>query len=202
MSKIIISNVLRMPKLEPIDWNSWWEFWEKNAKPLHKRFNNHNGGNNGIIIWRGFDAYRSDTFDPNTTPYHSELVDCHSVLPNIAEHISKLPIRVHLVRILQSLTFIKPHSDFQQTTQANRQIRTLLFDDNPRKTFYYVHKNKIIYQSLPDNSNTWMFRDDLVLHGSEHYSGYRKILITFYGDGDTQWIDEVHFPDHVITVEQ
>jgi hypothetical protein len=172
----IVSKVLDIPRVIPTNWNLWWNIWNSNAKPLVRYQQNHNKPGK----WIGFDCYRGDTYDPDTNGYyHSEFVDCSNVLPNLVDNIKPFFHKLLLIRILQSTDTFFPHNDFKD--QEHIAVRTLLYDENPSSTFYYIINNEKIYQKLPPNSNSWIYKDHLVQHGSDFDDRYKKILITYYG---------------------
>jgi hypothetical protein len=37
------------------------------------------------------------------------------------------------------------------------------------------------YQKLPEDSNTWVYWDNKVTHGTDWYTGHSKILIMYFG---------------------
>lgn len=172
----IVSKILDIPKIVPTDWNVWWDIWNNNAKPLIKYQPNHNKSGN----WIGFDCYRADSYNPSINGYYrSELVDCSNVLPDLVETIKPIFSELLLVRVVQSTSVFLPHTDFKD--QYHIGVRTLLYDDNPGNTFYYVINGERVHQRLPPNSNTWIYKDKIVQHGSEFDNRYKKILITYYG---------------------
>jgi hypothetical protein len=182
-----VSKVLDIPKLAPINWNLWWDIWNSNAKPLVRYRENHNRPGK----WIGFDCYRADRYDPTTDGYyHSEFVDCSSVLPNLIDNIKPFFHSLFLIRILQSTGTFFPHNDFKDDEHV--AVRTLLYDENPSNTFYYIINDKKVYQQLPAESNTWIYKDYLVQHGSDFDDRYKKILITYYGSINLEKINEIY----------
>jgi hypothetical protein len=57
----------------------------------------------------------------------------------------------------------------------------MLYDSNPKSTFYYISSKSKDYQQLPDSSNTWMYYDHVALHGTDYNPAYQKIMIAYYG---------------------
>ena len=176
-NRYLISRVLNVPKVEPISWEKWWDFWNTNAKPLKKSVSNHNAGS---AQWIGFDCYRHSSYNPATltTHYKAEFFDCSELLPMLSDVISQLPIFVSNARIIQSRSMFPPHRDY---TQDNISVRTMLYDSNPKSTFYYISSKSKDYQQLPDSSNTWMYYDHVALHGTDYNPAYQKIMIAYYG---------------------
>jgi len=186
-SDLIVSKILYIPKVIPTNWELWWDIWNVNAKPLIRYQENHNKPGN----WIGFDCYRGDTYNPSTDGYyHSDLVDCTNVLPDLINNIKPIFHNLFLVRILQSTANFFPHNDFKD--EEHIAVRTLMYDENPSSTFYYIINDKKVYQKLPSNSNTWIYKDHLVQHGSDFDDRYKKILITYYGFINSEQINTIY----------
>lgn len=171
-----ISTIIDFPRIEPIDWDLWWKFWDLNALPITKIATNHNPKSGK---WIGFDCYRSDKFKDTSNPYVSSFADCRHLIPSLYDFIESIGLDIHLVRILENKSPFYPHKDH---TTENFSIRTLLYSNNERPTFYYFINGKKIYQHLPTETNTWIYNDYKVFHGSDLISGFRKILITYQGN--------------------
>lgn len=197
----IVSIVLNVPKLSIKNPGGWWPFWEANAAFIKKTKSNHNEAANTINSWRGFDVYRSTTYDPTSAIYAAPLVDCSSVFPEIYSFINLLPVHHLGVRIAQSLRNFLPHSD---SSTPMVSVRTLLHDDNPNPSFYYFHNNKKIYQTLPAESNTWAYKDSEIQHGSDFQPGYRKLLVMYFGVVDESvsdtWFQNTTFNSHSVII--
>lgn len=170
-----VSAIVDYPKIEPVDWDLWWRLWNESAQPVLKKQKNHNAATGH---WIGFDCYRGKNFKEDLTPYSSMYVDCRHVLPTLYNFIDLLADKVDMVRILESQSPFYPHKDH---TNENYSIRTLLYDNNVQPTFYYLINGKKIYQKLPNETNTWIYKDHEFPHGSDFNPKFKKILITFQG---------------------
>jgi hypothetical protein len=172
----IISTPLIFPKVEPNDWAVWWKLWNNNSKFLMKVVNNHNEVG---ARWLGMDIYIAPKTDSiKATGYHAPYIDCSDLFKKTLDNLDQLPINVQVIRAVSSVCAISPHSDFSNPMFS---VRSLLYDTNPVSTFYYQFDDKQVYQQLPMNTNTWGYWDNNCKHGTDHYSGRRKILLMYYG---------------------
>ena len=122
--------------------------------------------------------------------------------PEIYSFLDLTPIKYQVVRIVRNLRHFSPHSDSNFPTV---QVRTLLPDDTIRPSFYYMCNNKKVYQTLPEASNAWaFFKDSEILHGSDFHSGYRKLLVMYFGSIDETvtkaWFQDTTFDNHSIKI--
>jgi hypothetical protein len=192
----IISTPLIFPKVEPSDWSVWWKLWNKNFRFLRKVVINHN---EAVARWVGMDIYIAPETDiVKATGYHAPYIDCSNLFKKTLDNLDQLPINVQVIRAVSSVCAISPHSDFSNPMFS---VRSLLYDTNPVSTFYYQFDGKQVYQQLPMDTNTWGYWDNNCKHGTDHYSGRRKILLMYYGTAKeniniTNSIE--HYVDYVI----
>lgn len=200
MYPIYISSVLNIPVIEPTNWDDWWTIWNKHAKTVAKVRGNHNSSKGR---WIGFDCYRASNYNVIDTPYDSEYVDCRNVLPDLYKFVETCGLDIQLVRILESKSPFNPHKDHSTESYS---IRTMLYDNNPSPTFYYFINGRKHFQTLPKESNTWMYKDHLAMHGSNFNPKYKKILITYAGNWTLEESERLftnhEFVDHKVIYEQ
>jgi hypothetical protein len=183
---LVASKVLDLPILAPKNWETWWEFWIANAKPIRRARANHNGPATMQTSWLGFNAFYSPHLDVSRMSYPSQYVNCSSVFPELYDFIPLLPMQCYEARIGMSAKAFGPHTD----DVTGMQIRTLLYDENSEPTFFYFHNDQKKYQTLPKTSNTWIYKDSEIKHGSD-FSNKRKILIMFSGKIDQEKVDDI-----------
>jgi hypothetical protein len=175
---IPVSDPLIFPKVVPNDWKVWNKVWEQNKKIVPKLSPTKNAGQ---AYWTGFDIYVKPGIDPtDITPYSCKNVNCPELFPSLFNNIDKLPIEVHIVRVLQSLIRVHPHHDYDKT--GHNSIRSLLIDTNPKQTWWYEDSNtNKHYLKLPEDTNTWWYHDTKVKHATDFYAGHTKQLIMYHG---------------------
>jgi hypothetical protein len=174
-----VSVPLIFPKVVPNDWEIWNNVWEKNKKFVPKSLHTKNIGQ---VYWLGFDIYVKPGIDSNDImPYICKNVNCPELFPSLFDNLDKLPIEVHVVRVLQSFNRVPAHQDFASRTGYN-SIRSLLTDNNPTQTWWYEDSNtNKHYLKLPEDTNTWWYDDAKVKHGTDFYIGYKKQLVMYQG---------------------
>ena len=182
----LISTPMIFPYVKPVDWNAWWELWYKENQIVNKVKKNHN---QYAALWRGFDIYVKPGIDPvRETNYNAVNLNCSEMFPCIFENLDQLQIDVDIVRAVSRFGKVLPHKD-QET--RNISIRSLLYDNNAKNTFYYNINDKIQYQQLPEDTNTWAYWDNKVTHGTDWYQGHSKILIMYFGKTKHLEIDSI-----------
>lgn len=179
------SLVLDLPKIEPDNWDDWWAWWEKNAKPLTKIYSSQNG-QPGLNHWHGVQIY--GTHDDGDDPWNIESVDCTKEFPKMFETIFKLPMDIRRIRAVTSKGMFTPHKDHPMPVLS---IRVNFFDNNPVPTFAYLNFNgvkqeKMYRQQLPETSNTWIYPDHVQDHTTFFHEGHHKILFMMFGE----WRDD------------
>jgi hypothetical protein len=198
----ILSTPLLIPKIEPISWSTWWELWYAESKPVIKLQSNHN---NNYAPWRGFDIWVKAGINADEyTNYKLKNLNCIDLFPSIFNNLDKFPIDIDIVRVVSSLGPVAPHTD---SSSKILSVRTIIYDNNIYPNFYYLKGDKKIYQSLPLDTNTWVYWDDQIKHGTDWYQGHSKILIMYYGKIKTNAGEELidksadNYQDYVIFVD-
>jgi hypothetical protein len=176
---IPVSVPLIFPKVVPNDWEIWNKVWEQNKKFVPKSLQTKNIGQ---VYWMGFDIYVKPGIDPtDIMPYTCKNVNCPELFSSLFDNLDKLPIEVHVVRVLQSFNRVHAHQDFASKTGYN-SIRSLLTDNNPKQTWWYEDSNtNKHYLKLPEDTNTWWYDDAKVKHGTDFNPQYKKQLIMYQG---------------------
>jgi hypothetical protein len=172
----IISAPLDFPKIEPDDWDKWWDVWNGYSKKIQKVNKSHN---NLSSPWHGLDVYVRPGYEEGATRlYNFENINRPDLFSNFFNRTDEFPIHINIMRVASSFTQVVPHHDFTSPTYS---IRSLLHDTNPIPTWYYLINNKKTYLNLPTNTNSWIYPDHESKHGSDYDYRYKKILIMFYG---------------------
>jgi hypothetical protein len=176
---IPVSVPLIFPKVLPNDWEIWNSVWEKNKKFVTKSSQTKNSKQ---VYWVGFDIYVKPGMDAaDIMPYTCNNVNCPELFPSLFDNLDKLPIEVHVVRVLQSFSKVYAHHDYAIRTGYN-SIRSIIHDTNPTQTWWYEDSNtNKHYLKLPEDTNTWWYDDLKVKHATDFYLGYQKQLIMYQG---------------------
>jgi hypothetical protein len=172
----IVSSPIVFPKIVPNDWNKWWKLWTSEAKLAVRVKQTHNskGG-----PWIGMNVYVKPGIDNiEYTGYNIKNVICPELFPSLFDNLDLFPIDIGVMQVVSSRCPSPPHTDH---IGPKISIRSMMYDNNFTPTFYYQIGADKKYQTLPNDTNTWMYHDDKYKHGSDYYHGHSKHLIIFHG---------------------
>jgi hypothetical protein len=172
----VVSSPLIFPKIIPNDWDRWWKLWTKEATNATKVFKNHN---NEIAPWKGMNVYvKPGINNIDRTGYDIKNVFCPELFPSLFDNLDDFPLDIEVMQVVSSKLAVTPHTDHNKPMIS---IRSMLYDNNFTPTFYYQIDGNKKYQTLPDDTNTWMYHDNKYKHGSDYYQGHSKHLIIYHG---------------------
>ena len=176
---IPVSVPLIFPKVVPNNWEIWNSVWEQNKKFVTKTSQTKNSKQ---VYWVGFDIYVKQGIDAaDIMSYTCNNINCPELFPSLFDNLDKLPIEVHVVRVVQSFSKVYAHHDYVARTEYN-SIRSIIHDTNPTQTWWYEDSNtNKHYLKLPEDTNTWWYDDLKVKHATDFYLGYQKQLIIYQG---------------------
>ena len=172
----IVSSPIIFPKIVPNDWDKWWNLWISEAKPAVRVKQTHNskGG-----PWIGMNVYVKPGVDNiEYTGYNIKNVSCPELFPSLFDNLDLFPVDIAVMQIVSSRWPSPPHTDH---AEPKISVRSMLYDNNFTPTFYYQIDGDKKYQTLPDDTNTWMYHDNKYKHGSDYYQGHSKHLIIYHG---------------------
>lgn len=194
----VVSTPLDLPKLEPSNWNQWWQFWEQHAKPLKKIRPTPNKQSGDHF---GFDVFRHRAFLP---AYFAPLVDLKSFDAHLYDSIMNVPVKIYCARFIMSTGDFLPHVDMNFSSWA---IRCMFHCDDPNPQWYYTdlkNENRQMLK-LSSKTNWWTYLDGAIKHGTTFNSHYPKILLQLFTE--TQSANELaklnigRFPDETHTYD-
>ncbi len=199
-----VSVPLVFPKVVPNNWDIWNKVWEQNKKYVLKIAPTKNAGQ---VPWIGFDIYvKPDVDATNIIKYKCKNLNCPELFPSLFDNLDKLPIELHVVRVLQSLNSVPAHHDFAVESEYH-SVRSLLVDDNPTQTWWYEDRNNNKhYLSLPEETNTWWYDDSKLKHGTDFNLQYRKQLIMYRGPVKKESVNNIisggiaKYPNHILYI--
>lgn len=193
---MIVYTPLDLPKLEPDNWDTFWNIWNTHSDfAIKKSMNLVNSktpvGSNEV--WRGLDIFKKLT---GRTSWECPYFDISVDLPLMYASIGQLNIdTLYRVRLLQSLVKIDAHTD-DNTDQW--KIRGFLHytDTNPQWYFTRPSSSDKIYAKLPNNIQWFGYNDKHTWHGTDFNPEHKKILIQLYFYGS---IDETVLQSNIET---
>jgi hypothetical protein len=170
---MIKSKVLDIPKLEPDDWNRWWDIWKEYSKPLVKAKVSPNKESG---LHEGFDVFRVKGFSPT---YVAPYIDLKTIYPALFQQIEALPLRMYGARFVMSKGNFLPHMD---NRWASWSIRSMFHCDDPKPQWYYTSKDGTsrAWLTLPTETNWWAYLDGEVKHGTIYVEEYPKIILQVF----------------------
>lgn len=199
MSKIIISAPLVFPRIEPNSWEEWWNVWNKESAFTVKTKQTHN---DLMSPWNGFDIWVKPGLENLATKvYNFKNINRPDLFSKLFNNLDKFPIDIDIMRATSSFHAVIPHNDFIIPTYS---VRTMLHDENPAQTWFYVFNKQLRPLLLPNDSNTWIYPDHESKHGTFFKEGYRKILIIYYGKLKPEFLEktlrdsETKYKDYII----
>ncbi len=168
---------LDIPKIAVDDVDLWRSIYTEKKGPIEKTAINHNGFSGA---WVGLDIYHGPNYSTSKDIYTANYYDCSQIFPNMFKTIFEhIPMDINCIRVATSVKPFIPHTDFSIPVVS---LRTILHEQNEVPTFFYVNnKGEKIYQTLPHSTNTWIYNDSTMLHGSDKLPNKSKVLFMYYG---------------------
>lgn len=180
---MIIYTPLDIPKLEPINWDQWWDVWNQHATPIVKTRHNHNYSHESPP-WRGFDLYRKHDIFKNLHVYEAPLVPQVPVVIDLIKQIKNYCIfEPLLIRVAENLVPVLPHYDYDHN--GRYEFRSILWNTYPTPIWQLNYENETREMILPNDTNSFYYLDKPVKHSAIYNPLYSKGLIKVYGKRKT-----------------
>jgi hypothetical protein len=177
---MIVYTPVNLPKLEPDNWDIFWDIWNTHSDfAMKTSMNVANskapvGSNN---IWRGLDIFKRWNMH---TSYTCPYIDISSLLPVMYNSILQLNIKtLYRVRLLQSLIDVDAHTD----DNADRwKLRGYLYYTDTKSQWYFTKplSKERTYARLPSGVHWFGYNDKNAWHGTDYNPAHKKILIQLY----------------------
>jgi len=178
----ILALPIKVPKLEPDNWDTFWKIWKENAVG-YKRLAPDRVGNNGMeVTWNGFIW---DLVDPNPKPgmWDVNFVNLDLVFPKLKEQIDQLPFKTHKILFQSNIIPVALHKDGMKLTDHLPYAcayRSMFYDSNPNPNFFF-QRNRFSekqFLKMPENTNSFVYNNPKIYHGAT-YEGHFKIIAHF-----------------------
>lgn len=198
--KDLISTPLDLPLIEPTSWDDWWDLWNKESAYTPKVIKTHN---NVSSPWKGLEIWsRPGINSRSIVTYDAKNVNRPDLFPSIFDNLDKFPIKIDIVRVVSNFVTVIPHSDALPDKKI-LSVRSMLYNTNIEPTFNYRLNGQKVYQTLPKDTNTWMYWDHKTKHAADFHHGYTKHLITIYGRPKANYNEYIEksanmYKDHAI----
>jgi hypothetical protein len=179
---MIVATPVDYPKVEPDDWEIFWNIWNMYAKPLHKKFKNPFCNKNAPVgatdVWIGLDIYIKYNIPQ---PWQAPFYNIEDSLPKMYNSLLSIDDKIHRIRLIQSLQDIHPHTD-DNRNQWN--FRSFVFHQSTTPQWYFINPNdpdkSRTYLNMPADTNWFMYNDKHVHHGSDYDPLNKKIILQLY----------------------
>lgn len=178
---MLVFTPIDLPKIEPDNWDIFWDIWNTHSAPLIKVKKNTDislaevGSDN---IWTGIDIYKKYG---NRMPYDAPYVDIEHILPKMYKAILSVSPDVYRVRLLQSQINITSHTD---DDRDRWNIRAFFYGDKAKDQWYftkpYDSAGERTYIKMPPNTNWFMYNDKHCWHGTDYDPSNKKILLQLF----------------------
>lgn len=186
---MIIFTPIDLPKIEPDNWDKFWEVWNNNAAMLTKKRHNVDTSEASVgssEVWRGLDIYK---LIQGITAWDAPYYDISTEFPNMFDTIIKMQetgLKIYQVRLITSMINVGAHTDDNLDRWAYRSY----FHYTSTKSQWYFTKpgdkdGGRHYINLPKDANWFAYNDKYSWHGTDYDPEHPKILAQLYLAGQT-----------------
>jgi hypothetical protein len=176
---MIIYTPLDIPKIEPNNWDEWWDVWNNHARPMVKVRHNHNYFHE-IPALRGFDLYRKHDMFKKLHAYQAPLAPQVPVVIDLIEQVKKYCVfEPLLIRVAENLIPTSPHSDY--SVSGKYEFRSILWNTYTTPVWKFTYENETRDMILPHDTNSFYYLDYPVKHSTIYDGQYSKGLVKVYG---------------------
>lgn len=210
----LIWTALDAPRLEPNNWDLFWEKWNQHAGPsyikgIDPRGNRDPGAAFGqrTDFFKGLNIYTKDQSSITNGYWELPFLDYKEIFPNLLDDIyAACPWvnEVTFARLWRSNRQIGLHRDYDPNVVA---LRSMIYDENNKPTFKVVKPGVAnSYVDLPKDGTNWFaYNNSACLHGSDKTKDVNKIilLILYRCDDKSKMLDHFRssrekYPNHCL----
>lgn len=187
---MIIYTPLDLPKIEPDNWDTFWDIWNQHSGNLVKTVSNGAHSDSAVgrnDVWRGLDIYTNPNISIKpgwTAPFY----DIKPRLPKLYNTLISLPINgVRRIRLVSSMMKVDPHSDDVRDTWV---ARAYFHYTAPKEQWFFTRPGdfhgKRTYITRPSETNWFSYNDLHCWHATDYSEEYPKILLQVYSQSMPQ----------------
>lgn len=180
---MLIYTPVDLPKIEPDDWDIFWDIWNSHSDYLEKT--KHNAKSSLVklgknTIWTGLDIYKK--LDNIETSWQAPYYDISNRLPNMYKFLESIDkFGIYRVRLVQSNVNMIAHTD---DDYDKWHLRAYFYYTSDKQQWYFTKPNdsygKRTYITLPNETNWFMYNDKFCWHGTDFDINHKKILLQVY----------------------
>jgi len=175
---MIIYTPLDIPKIEPNNWDEWWDVWNEHAAPIIKRKRTPNHAD--YTLWKGFDLYKTPALLNKPHAYDAVMAPEVPVILDLIEQVKNHAIFTPvLIRVIENIIPVLPHYD--NIIPNSYQFRSVLWNTYKTPIWNFTYENETRNMILPEDTNSFYYLDYPVKHESIHDPLYSKGLLLVYG---------------------
>ncbi len=192
----LVWTVLDAPRIEPADWDFFWDAWNKHAGSSFivksdPAGNVASDNSKKIDFFKGLNIYAKDPRILTDNHWQVPFLDYKEIFPNVLDdlHAAFPWAEIIFCRLWMSNQPIPMHRDHAPEPGA---LRSMIYNENKKPTFKVFHPRAgINYVDLPEESNSFIYNNSTCYHGSDRDDGVNKIiLLTIHRVKDKQLLNE------------
>jgi hypothetical protein len=178
-----------IPKVVPADMESFLSWYSSYSKPVRKIAADVACGIREQYDFKAIDSHNQINFFWQ----QNRRNDIFSVLPELKDALSALPIINPEFSLWSSIGEIKPHRDAAVWEDLPVSFRIMLYDNNPTSTLSLQHAPAVRSSYAPwrseqhakfilprlESTNTFVWNNLRTVHSSSYQPEYQKILLIF-----------------------
>ena len=179
---MIIYTPIDLPKIEPDNWEVFWDIWNKHKNYLVKTKSNTSLSLTPIgasDLWLGLDILKKITA---YTTWQAPFFDIKHSLPNMYNSLITLFPNATNIRLVESQKNVGAHTDDNRNVW---HIRAYLHYTSSKSQWYFTKPldadGNRTYIDLPDETNWFAYNDLNAWHGTDFDPDNKKILLQVFG---------------------
>ncbi len=192
----LVWTVLDAPKIEPANWELFWDAWEKHSGSSYIVKSDPAGNvasenSKKIDFFKGLNIYASHPSLLEDNHWQVPYLPYQEIFPDLLEQLEvAFPwAEILFCRLWMSNQPIPWHRDHSTEPGA---LRAMIYNENKRPTFKVFHPRAgTNYVNLPEDSNSFMYNNSTCMHGSDRDEGINKIImLMIHKTKDKQLLNE------------
>lgn len=182
---MIVYTPIDLPKLEPDNWDVFWDIWNNNRDYLLKTKVNTTLSLTPVginDIWLGLDIIKHP-FNVRIPAWQAPFFDIKHLLPNMHQTLVTLFPNASVIRLVQSQKNVGSHTDDNANVW---HLRAYLHYTSSKSQWYLTKPHDLAgdrrYIDLPNSTNWFAYNDLHSWHGTDFDSDNKKILLQIFGN--------------------
>jgi hypothetical protein len=179
---MIVYTPIDLPKIEPDNWDVFWDVWNTHRNYLVKTKMNTSISLTPVGIsdmWLGLDIFKKTT---GYASWQAPFFDIKQSLPNMYNSLVTLFPNATIIRLVQSQKNVEAHTDDNRNVW---HIRAYLHYTSSKSQWYFTKPHDAggnrTYIDLPEETNWFAYNDLNAWHGTDFDPDNKKILLQVFG---------------------